>query len=208
MNKSQLSRRTVLTRISVFLTGLFASRGANAALLTPKATEGPYYPTPAMRPLDVDNDLVKIMGFVKEAGGEIIILKGRITNKDGSPQPGLRVEIWQCDLNGKYLHTGDNQATEYDVGFQGFGHDITSNDGTYQFRTIKPTKYPGRAPHIHVKVCTEKRDLLTTQFYIHDHNDNNDDRIFRRMSKAEADSVSMVFEESVNGTETMVNIVL
>ncbi|MBX2869562.1 MAG: hypothetical protein KTR18_12845 [Acidiferrobacterales bacterium] len=208
MKKSQLTRRTVLSRASVFLAGLITGRSASASSVTPKAAEGPFYPTPGMRSSDTDNDLVKVMGVVQEAGGRIILLKGKITNKDGEPQSGLRIEIWQCDLNGKYLHTGDNREITHDQGFQGFGHDITANDGSYQFRTIMPTKYPGRTPHIHVKVCTEKKELLTTQFYIQDHSDNRNDSLYRRMSTSQAESVSMAFTDGVDGLETTVNIVL
>lgn len=59
-----------------------------------------------------------------------------------------RVEIWQCDMNGKYLHGGFRRSIEFDAAFQGFGHDITGPDGSYKFRTIKPVTYPGRTPHI------------------------------------------------------------
>jgi len=210
MNKSQLTRRKLLSRTSILLTGLFASRNADAATtpVTPKAGEGPFYPTPAMRPTDVDNDLVKVMGLVHEAGGEVVLLKGKITNKDGSPRAGLRVEIWQCDMNGKYLHTGDNQNVKYDKGFQGFGHDITAEDGSYQFRTIKPTQYPGRTPHIHVKVLAKEKELLTTQFYVNDHSNNKDDFLYRRMSTSEATSVSMTFTDGADGIETTVDIVI
>ena len=69
--------------------------------------------------------------------------KGQITDRDGVPMSGARIEIWQCDVNGKYLHPGDNRSVPYDQGFQGFGHDITDVAGNYAFRTIKPTKYPG-----------------------------------------------------------------
>ncbi len=208
MKKSQLTRRTVLARASVFFAGLITGRSASAASVTPKAAEGPFYPKPSMRPSDTDNDLVKVMGVVEEAGGKIILLKGKITNKDGEPLSGLRIEIWQCDLNGKYLHTGDNRELVHDKGFQGFGHDITAKDGSYQFRTIMPTKYPGRTPHIHVKVCTEKKELLTTQFYIQDHTDNSNDNLYRRMSTSQQESVSMAFTDGVDGLETTVNIVV
>ena len=77
----------------------------------------------------------------------------------------------------------------------------SDNTGSYVFRTIKPTIYPGRAPHIHVKVYNGTRELLTTQFYIKDHADNGTDGLFRRMSDEEADAVSMVFVESGSGTE-------
>jgi len=202
------SRRTLLARFTAFTGALLLGGKVTAATQTPAATEGPYYPTRSMRPADIDNDLVKVMGSVKEAGGEVITLKGQILDKQDQPIDGLRIEIWQCDVNGKYLHTGDSQNLKYDTGFQGFGHDISGPNGAYSFRTILPTTYPGRTPHIHVKVFDETRELLTTQFYLQNHEGNQRDRLYRRMSKQQQDSVSMQFVDGPDGLETTVNVVL
>jgi len=83
------------------------------------------------------------------------------------PNAVARIEIWQCDVNGHYLHTRDNNAVA-DSSFQGFGHAITGSDGVYEFITIKPVPYPGRTPHIHVKAFANDKEL-TTQFYLNDH---------------------------------------
>ncbi|WP_157971031.1 dioxygenase family protein [Pseudogemmobacter bohemicus] len=72
---------------------------------TPAQTEGPYYPTPSMRFADQDNDLVRIASAVREAGGEIIHLTGRVFTTNGEAAVGARVEIWQVDNNGRYLHS-------------------------------------------------------------------------------------------------------
>lgn len=208
MNRILNNRRHILAAIVSGIGGAAAIGKAEAASLTPEATEGPFYPVDSMRMEDVDNDLVKVEGLVDKAGGEIILLKGMVSDRNGVPQDGLRIEIWQTDVNGKYLHSGDNRNLEYDKGFQGFGHDITDSSGNYIFRTIKPTQYPGRTPHIHVKICEGEKELLTTQFYIKDYPDNRKDGIFSRMSESEADSVSMIFSEDVDGTETIVNIVV
>lgn len=202
MSNGLYPRRNLLTW-ALGAIGLAATRPALAAIATPSATEGPFYPTPTMRRADVDNDLVKILGSVKEAGGEVFLLKGRVLNADGAPLEGWRIEIWQCDMNGKYLHSGDRQAIAFDAAFQGFGHDITGSDGAYEFRTIKPVTYPGRTPHIHVKVFDGDREALTSQFYISGHPSNGRDRIFRRLSEQDAKSVSMVFEQ-VDGVEQAV----
>ena len=91
------------------------------------------------------------------------------------------------------------------MGFQGFGHDISGADGGYSFRTIKPVTYPGRTPHIHVKVFDAAgREVLTSQFYLAGHPENARDRIFRSMSAAEAERVSMEF----NGNTTIVDVVV
>jgi protocatechuate 3,4-dioxygenase beta subunit len=205
-SKNQTRRHLLATGIGAL--GAAAAQPLLAATATPPATEGPFYPTPSMRSADVDNDLVKIIGAVREAGGEVFMLKGRLTDKDGNPLAGYRIEIWQCDMNGKYLHRGDRQSIAFDAGFQGFGHDITGPDGSYSFRTIKPVTYPGRTPHIHVKVFDDIRERLTTQFYIDGHPANGRDRIFNRLSDAEAKAVSMVFTPSADGEQATVDVIL
>ena len=185
--KMRFTRRTTLTTL-LALIGL----PARAAVPTPGQTEGPFYPRPAMRFADIDNDLVKIAGAVRRAGGEIVHLAGRVLDRQGRPVTGARVEIWQCDANGRYLHTGDRGGAPRDAAFQGFGHDITDAEGRYRFRTIRPVVYPGRTPHIHVKVLAGNA-TLTTQFYIDGHPGNAGDVIWRRLSPAERQAVAMAF---------------
>ncbi|MFQ1701505.1 hypothetical protein ACJ5NV_13020 [Loktanella agnita] len=206
MTKANTSRRTFLARVLGALGLTAVAHPAAAAVPTPSATKGPFYPTPAMRRTDVDNDLIKIIGQVHKAGGDVMMLNGSVLNADGAPLADHRVEIWQCDMNGKYMHSGDRQSLEFDAAFQGFGHDITGPDGRYQFRTIKPVTHPGRTPHIHVKVFNGTEELLTTQFYIDGHPANGRDRIFGRLSDAEAAAVSMVFERVDGVEQTTVDI--
>jgi protocatechuate 3,4-dioxygenase beta subunit len=201
--------RRALLKYSTTVAALTAvSPSVAASILTPKASEGPFYPKPAMRYVDTDNDLVKIDDAVTEAGGEIIILKGQILSAQGEPLKGHRIEIWQCDVNGRYHHPRDGLKDRRDSGFQGFGHDLTDDEGWYQFRTIKPTTYPGRAPHIHVKVWDGDRELLTTQFYIADYKFNDSDGLYRRLSAEQAENVSMVFTEHDGVLETQVDVII
>ena len=203
-----LTRRGLLKGV-ITLAGLSVySRSAMSKILTPQATEGPFYPTASMRFSDVDNDLIKVSGAVEKAGGEIILLKGKVISQQGKPLAGHRIEIWQCDVNGKYLHSADSRNVAYDNGFQGFGHDITDKNGNYRFKTIKPSVYPGRTPHIHVKVLNEERELLTTQFYIAGNINNSADGLYRRMSPEQAQAVSMVFTEHNNLIETNIDVVV
>ncbi len=201
------TRRRLLRTTTGLITSLATAR-AMANVQTPRAAEGPFYPRPSMRPDNIDNDLVRVSGQVQHAGGAIVRLTGRIKNAAGEPQPGLRIEIWQCDAQGRYLHTSDRQAIVHDTGFQGFGHDITDTAGTYRFRTIKPVAYPGRTPHIHVKVLDGSRERLTTQFYLKDHPANARDVLYRRLSGAQAAAVDMVFDETQPEPVAQVNIVV
>ena len=181
---------------------------AAVAISTPPGSEGPFYPTRGMRFDDIDNDLVKIAGLVEEAGGEVFTLHGTIAGSDGQPLAGHRIEIWQCDMDGNYMHPRDRRSVNFDQAFQGFGHDITDEGGNYVFRTIKPTIYPGRAPHIHVKVFDGNRELLTTQFYIKDDPNNARDGLFKRMTNIEADAVSMEIVQGEAGLEATINIIV
>ena len=55
----------------------------------------------------------------------------------------------------------------------------TGSAGEYRFRTIKPVPYPGRTPHIHVKLRKNDHELLTTQLYVQGHPLNERDRVLR-----------------------------
>lgn len=201
------TRRTFLKATTAGVAAAVVPKTALALVATPGATEGPYYPASAMRFDDADNDLVRIEGKVRDAGGEIIHLTGQVTDGDGIPVSGARVEIWQCDANGRYLHTGDRRDVARDSGFQGFGYDVTGKDGHYRFRTIRPVPYPGRSPHIHVKVFTGKR-TLTTQLYLAGEPGNERDVLYRRLSAAERQTVEMRFEVREGVPTTSVNLVV
>ena len=115
--------RVDLTRRALILAApsLLVPGMALAALApTPGATEGPFYPV--RPPRDDDADLVRVEGAVREAGGDILHLAGRVLDADARPVAGARIEIWQCDANGIYLHPGDRRRASRDAGFQGFGH--------------------------------------------------------------------------------------
>ncbi len=182
-----LTRRTLILAAPSF----FVPGAALAALTpTPSAGEGPFYPE--RMPSDNDADLVRVEGAMCEAGGDILHLAGRVLDANSRPIAGARIEIWQCDANGVYLHRGDRRRASRDTGFQGFGHAKSDAAGRFAFRTIVPVPYPGRTPHIHVKALHGGRDLLTTQLYRAGHPENPSDFLFRRLGPDEQRRVSMV----------------
>jgi len=157
--------------------GLFAAE----LLKTPRQTQGPFYPDKL--PLDTDNDLLIITDRLTPAVGTITHLSGRVLDLKGKPVRNALVEIWQCDNNGAYLHSGSSNASKRDKNFQGYGRFLTSSSGEYYFRTIRPVPYPGRTPHIHFKISLKGKEVLTTQMYIKDHPNNLKDRIFTSAGK-------------------------
>jgi len=95
------------------------SAGRAAALPpTPRQTAGPFYPLSI--PADSDNDLVRVAGHNGTAQGTVTYVSGRVLDLNGRPLSGLRVEIWQCDTNGRYHYVRDDRGdTPLDDNFQG-----------------------------------------------------------------------------------------
>lgn len=172
---SQQNRRQFLATMG--LGGLFfTTRGAfaQALVLTPEQTLGPYYPD--RLPLDQDNDLLVLNDNITPAIGEISWISGRVLDSSGQPVRGALVEIWQADNNGAYIHTASPIANR-DANFQGYGRFLTGSSGQYLFRTVKPGLYPGRTRHIHYAVTAPGRSRFTTQLYVQGEALNNNDGV-------------------------------
>jgi protocatechuate 3,4-dioxygenase beta subunit len=166
--------------------------GLGAALLTPRAfaadlaatpaqTEGPFYPTAV--PTDSDSDLVQVRGQAARALGTVLHLEGRVLDASGKPMTGATVEIWQCDSLGLYDHPRQPGRERRDAAFQGYGKILTDAQSAYRFRTLKPVAYPGRTPHIHLKVVTADGRRLTTQFYLAGDPLNERDFVYREAAR-------------------------
>ncbi|MFL6120097.1 dioxygenase, partial [Actinophytocola sp.] len=102
-----------------------------------------------------------------EAPGEPCWVEGTVTDSEGHPLPGARIEVWEADADGRY----DVQYTDDRVAAR--GHLFTDPDGHYEFWAITPTPYPiphdgpvgamlaagGRSPmraaHLHFMVTAE-----------------------------------------------------
>ena len=173
------TRRGLLVGGLAFATTLYTTRGAYAAELakTPSVTEGPFYPDKL--PLDTDNDLIVINDSITPAAGEITHLFGKVLDESGSPIRGATVEIWQVDGAGAYIHSGTGNKAKQDKHFQGFGRFVTASSGEYYFRTVKPVAYPGRAPHIHLKVKKGNKEVLCSQILVAGNPQNANDGVYR-----------------------------
>src|SRR5678809_528047 len=186
---------TTAAAAGVFFTvpGAFAEQ----LVLTPRQTEGPFYPDHL--PLDTDNDLIVVNDALTPAVGKITHLTGRILDGRGDPIRNAVVEIWQVDNNGVYLHSKDTHAVR-EKNFQGFGRFLTGSSGEYYFRTIKPVLYPGRTRHIHFAIKMKGHEKWTTQCYVKGEPQNERDGIYKEIKDPKArDSVTVDFAP-VNGS--------
>ncbi len=176
------------------LAALTGSATARALIPTPRQTAGPFYPL--QLPLDDDNDLTRVQGQSSPAQGRISDISGRVIDINGKPLSGLRIEIWQCDANGRYRHPRENSRRPVDPGFQGHGHTLTSQQGEYRFRTIQPVKYPGRTPHIHVAVFAAGEEPFVTQLYVAGDPHNETDYLYNSIPYDKRELVTAAFNTS------------
>jgi protocatechuate 3,4-dioxygenase beta subunit len=186
MHPIAISSRRSFLRQAALASAFFAVPGAYAEQLqlTAAQTEGPFYPDHL--PLDTDNDLIIVNNSITPALGAITYLSGRVLNAGGTPIRNATVEIWQCDENGRYIHSRSYNQAKTDANFQGYGRFLTGSSGEYLFRTIKPVPYSGRCPHIHAKVRIQGKELLTTQLYIKGEPQNERDGIYRSIRDPKA----------------------
>ena len=123
---------------------------------------------------ELDNDLTLNFSNKNQMPiGQKIIVYGKILDQFHNPLDGILIEIWQANSGGKYLHEKDKNDAPIDKSFAGCGRYITSNDGFYEFITIKPGAYPypnrgieWRPMHIHFSVFGKSfGQRLITQMY-------------------------------------------
>lgn len=172
--------------------------------LTPRLTEGPFYPR--RFPADRDADLTRVAGSGRAASGTVLEFSGRVIDPRGRPLAGRVVEIWHCDEFGQYHHVGE-PAGAGDEAFQGWGEAAADGEGRFAFRTIKPPPYPGRTPHIHFTVRDRGRRVLTSQAFFEGERGNERDFLYRSLGR-EARLVTMRLEGSGAALRGALDLVL
>lgn len=138
------------------------AKQANAegcSVATPPAMTGPFFTPRSPR----RNALIE-----RGTNGDRMTLTGRVLGADCKPIAGALLDFWQADALGNY----DNK------GYRLRGHQFANEDGTYTLETVIPGEYPGRTPHLHVRVRGGSGPVLTTQLYFPGHPKNGPDFLF------------------------------
>ena len=130
-------------------------------VLTPQATEGPFY---------FDANQIR-QDIVEDRVGAPLRMAVRVMRVDDgcAPLKDAVVDIWHADAGGAYSGY-PGQLGGRDTSGQTFlrGMQVTDADGIALFDTIYPGWYPGRTVHIHFKVHYRNYTSVTSQFYFPD----------------------------------------
>ena len=131
----------------------------NCGTQTPAQLEGPFF-TPG------SPERSKLIGAQEKA--QKIQLSGEVVDSACRPVPGVLLDFWQCDENGHYDNRSDKLR----------GHQFANQKGGFVLHSLMPGEYPGRTPHLHVKVQRRNGPVLTTQLYFPNHARNKSDYLF------------------------------
>jgi len=89
----------------------------------------------------------------RDSTGQGLVISGLVRSaKDCNPLGEVLLEWWSANPHGDYDNA--HRATQR-----------ASADGRYQYTTDFPGRYPGRPPHIHVRVTAPGHRTLVTQVY-------------------------------------------
>ena len=127
--RDALEKIAAASALTLIDPGLFLAQSPNLKL-TPEQIMGPFYPV--IKSLDRDADLTIVKGKRGKAQGQVIQLMGRVLNARGEPVKGARLELWQANAQGRYMHPSDVNPAPLDPNFQGFAVQIDRRGGTLQ----------------------------------------------------------------------------
>ncbi len=124
---------------------------AATCVLTPEVTEGPYW---------IDNKLTRRDIREGKQGLPLVLAFTVVNAKTCRPIKAADVEIWHCDASGNYSGFDSGSSGRGPGGGGGpqtstrnlRGHQRSNGAGVATFLTVFPGWYPGRTPHIHMKV--------------------------------------------------------
>ena len=206
MTDPQPARRRLVLAAGVGAAAALGIPGLASARGLPPMTDGPFYPSLAYRAraLDWDADLTTVKGRspdgqpLPRARGEHLDLHGVVRDGAGRAVDGAEIEIWQCDVHGSYRRPR-GAGDRIDAGFQGFGATRSDGRGGYRFRTIRPVPYPGRTPHIHVKLRHPAFGEVTSQLFVAGEPGNAGDFLYRSLDDADRGEVDMRLQRAPAG---------
>lgn len=143
------------------------------------------------------------------APGQPCWVEGTVTDTEGTPIAGARIEVWEADEDGFY----DVQYADDRVA--GRAHLFSDDEGRYRFWGLTPTPYPipndgpvgrlldavhrspMRASHLHFMVSAPARRTLVTHIFV-----RGDELLDRDSVFGVKDSLVMDFLDQPAGTPT------
>jgi protocatechuate 3,4-dioxygenase beta subunit len=169
-SRIDVGRRRALIGLSGLVMAAMSSTRAwaqrpGSCVLTPEAGEGPFYLDPKLLRSDITSG---------QPGAPLQLALQVVRAGDCATLANARVDVWHADAVG--LYSGYERqsgvggiSTKAAIGQQYLrGTQITDTAGNVQFRTIFPSWYGGRTPHVHFKVFLGGNEVVASQIFFPD----------------------------------------
>ena len=165
-----IDRRQALVGLSAIVMAALsptqvAGQEPRRCVLTPEAGEGPFYLDPKL----VRSDIIS-----GQPGAPLQLALQVVRTGDCATLANARVDVWHADALGLYSGYEKQSgvggvSTKTAVGQQYLrGTQFTDAAGNVQFRTIFPSWYGGRTPHVHFKVFLGGNEVVASQIFFPD----------------------------------------
>jgi protocatechuate 3,4-dioxygenase beta subunit len=134
-------------------------------VLTPEAGEGPFYLDPKLIRSDITSS---------QPGAPLQLALQVVRAGDCATLANARVDVWHADAVGLYSGYEKQSgvggvSTKAAMGQQYLrGTQFTDPAGNVQFRTVFPSWYGGRTPHVHFKVFLGGKEVVASQIFFPD----------------------------------------
>lgn len=167
--------------------------------MTETTVLGPFH-TPHAKPMTHGAQIASAEELAK---GTPTVVRGQVTDPDGKPVAGAKVDVWQASSEGLY----DVQMGHGEADLRGIFE--TDADGKFWFRSIKPVAYPipydgpvgkmlvatGRHPyrpaHIHYMISAPGYETLITHVFVSGDEYLDSDAVFAVKDSLVADFVAV-----------------
>jgi protocatechuate 3,4-dioxygenase beta subunit len=165
-----IGRREALIGLSGLLVSTLGvdhawAQAPGRCVLTPEAGEGPFYLDPRLVRSDITSG---------QAGAPLELALQVVRDGDCATLANARVDVWHADAIGLYSGYEKQSgvggiSTTAAVGQQYLrGTQFTDAKGHVQFRTVFPSWYGGRTPHVHFKVFLGGKEVVASQVFFPD----------------------------------------
>jgi protocatechuate 3,4-dioxygenase beta subunit len=145
-------------------TGRAWAQSPRSCVLTPDAGEGPFYLDPRLVRTDITSG---------QPGAPLQLALQVVRAGDCATLANARVDVWHADAVGLYSgyekQSGVGISPAPAIGKQYLrGTQFTDTQGNVRFRTIFPSWYGGRTPHVHFKVFLGGKEIVASQIFFPD----------------------------------------
>jgi protocatechuate 3,4-dioxygenase beta subunit len=136
-----------------------------SCIVRPELSEGPFFVDEKLNRSDIRSDPTT----GRLSAGLPLTLRFLVSQVGSSCSPlaGAQVDVWHCDVQGRYSDvldgTVDTRGKKFLRGFQ-----RTNANGVAQFKTIYPGWYETRAVHVHFKIRTRTGLEFSSQLFFND----------------------------------------